>query len=190
MPPDNDAQAQGAEGDKAQGASKPDDKSGDQAATDKVDADALQKKISDLERDNKKYRDTQRKADADRQAADEAKLSADEKVAKQIADLEAKLSDQQSRGQTRAMKATFLAEGAKSGALYPEDVYRLVNLDEVDFDDDGNPTNATALVDALKKARPQLFGRPGSGGFDGGARRDATKPRDMNDVLRSAAHRS
>lgn len=58
---------------------------------------------------------------------------------------------------------------------------------DLDYDDDGKPTNVKALVDGLRKSDPHLF-RAADGGADGGER-GTVKTDDMNAMLRRAAGR-
>lgn len=121
-------------------------------------------------------------------AADKDKLSADEQTAQELADLKAQLADAETKGRTRALKAAVTAAAAKAGAVYVDDIPRLIDASDVDFDDDGNPTNADELVTELKKSRPALFGKAAAGGFDGGARGSGPPAKqDMETALRRAA---
>lgn len=119
---------------------------------------------------------------------DKDKLTADEQTAKELADLKAQLADAEIKGRTRALKAAVTAAAAKAGAVYAEDIPRLIETADVEFDEDGNPTNADQLVSDLKKSKPALFGKAQAGGFDGGARGGGPAPKqDMESLLRKAA---
>jgi len=129
-----------------------------------------------VERELKELRDKLAKADSE-------KLSETERLAKEIERLTA--SDQ--KAQTRVGRAALKAAAAAAHAVYPEDIAKLIDVEDLEFDDDGEPTNAQALVDALKKSRPALFGSK-AGSHDGGARGTGTpKTADMNELLRAAA---
>lgn len=134
---------------------------------------AVQKQIEDLQGQLK--------------AASDAKLSDAEKLTQRIAELETKLTEQTKVAQTKGTRAAFLEVATKAKATYPEDVVKLVDQSAIEYDDDGNVTNAEALVEALKKERPALFGKPGT--FDNGARQTAGGPVDMNQLLRQGAGR-
>lgn len=69
-------------------------------------------------------------------------------------------------------------------------VYRLVDLKQLEYDENAEPTNAPAVVDALMRDRPDYFGvRPGSldgfgpGSFDGGARTEYVVPEEPNTIM-------
>jgi hypothetical protein len=158
---------------------------------DAPDLTAMQSKIADLESDNKKYRDERRAAEEkraqDEAEAEAAKLSSQERTAKEIAELKQALADATQVAQTKGSKVAFLEAATKAKATYPEDIYKLVDHSAIKFDDDGEVTNAVALVEALKKERPGFFA--GGGSFDGGARTSQDPPTDMNQALRQAAGR-
>ncbi len=136
-----------------------------------------------LKRELKEARDEAKKLAKDREA-DEAKTrTAEERLAA--------LEEQLANGNTRVAKQALRAAAAAAGAIYPEDIPRLVS-GEVEFDDDGEPTNADDLVEALKKSKPALFGTARPGSADGGARGggDGGKVPTMDERLRQAAGRS
>lgn len=148
----------------------------DAAAQAARERDALAKQLDDLK--------------AQQQRAHDEKLSEAEKLQKQIADLQSKVSESDAAARARIAKAAVKAAAASHGAHYPGDIPALVDLSKVDFDDDGEPTNADDLVEALTKSRPALFKGSAPGSADGGPRGSASgaKP-SMDDVLRSAAGR-
>lgn len=124
-----------------------------------------------------------KKLEKDRESDEEKTRTAEERIAA----MEAKLAS----GDTRVAKQALRAAAAAAGAIYPEDIPRLVS-GEVEFDDDGEPTNADDLVEALKKSKPALFGTARPGSADGGARGggDGGKVPTMDERLRAAAGRS
>lgn len=204
MPPDGEgAPAKGAEGDKGDKGDQIDVEAAKAALKTVADmkeaglddpAGALDtiRKLRDFEQGKKLPKQVQKELDdlkAKVAEADKGKLSAEEQTAKELAELKEQLASAEVKGRTRAAKAALTAEGAKANALYPDDIARLVEPDQLEFDDDGNLTNAKALVAALKKDRPGLFNAR-AGSFDGGARKTAPGPTDMNDRIRRAAGRT
>lgn len=129
--------------------------------------------------------------DADKaKAEDEAKnkLSEAERTKAEIADLQRKLTDGDAAARARIARAGLKAAAAAAGAIYPGDIPALVDTDAVKFDREGEPSNTDALVAALKESRPALFKEPRKpGSFDGGARRTADAPADMNALIRQRA---
>lgn len=138
---------------------------------------AVEKKIADLESQVK---------DADGASKSEAQKLADE-----LESLKKQLEQTASTGQTRVAKAAIKAAAAAAGAGRPDVVSRLIDPEDVDFDDDGEPTNVDKLVAQIKKSTPELFSvrKPGSG--DGGPRGAAAgdKKPSMDDAFRAAAGR-
>lgn len=127
---------------------------------------------------------------AKNKAEADAKLSEQEQASKRLADLEAQLKETSTKAQVRVGKSALKSAAAAAGAIYPDDMPAIVGTDALEFDDDGEPTNATALVEELKKSRPALFGTPKAGSFDGGARgTTGGGKQDMESLLRGAAGR-
>lgn len=89
----------------------------------------------------------------------------------------------ESRKRTVRDGALREAEGAK--ARMPGVVADLIDLDAVDFDDKGKPTNLAKLIETIRKRHPDLFA---AGNADGGSRGGAPGP-DMNTIIRRAAGR-
>jgi hypothetical protein len=122
------------------------------------------------------------------QEAENAKLSEQEKLQNALSTSEAARADAERRVQEVSLRASVAEEGRKQGALYPGDLWKLVDASQIEYDKAGDPTNLTKVVEELKKVRPTDFsgGRPGS--FDGGARQTAPGS-DMEGALRRAAGR-
>lgn len=76
----------------------------------------------------------------------------------------------------------------EAGAIEPALIYRAVRGD-LEFDDDGNPTNVDAVLADLKASAPSVF-RASGGSGDGGRGNGQLAPKqDINDVLRAMARR-
>lgn len=111
-----------------------------------------------------------------------------EKTAERLAELERTISSKDERIQQLTLQGAFSKVGREAGALYPEDLLKLVDLSKVEFDEAGNPKNLTELVEALKVDRPVLFGQSKPGSADLGARSPTSgSGPSMDDRLRQAA---
>lgn len=146
------------------------------AAEARAEADAARKALAEYE--------------AKQKQADDEKLSETERLQKQLDEMRQQSEQQTQATRQRVAKSALRAAAAQAGALYPGDVPALVDLARVDYDDEGEPTNADALVEKLKKDRPALFNerRPGSG--DGGPRgSEPSRSQSMDDRIRSASGR-
>lgn len=114
--------------------------------------------------------------------------SESEKMAEQLKELQAKLDETSSKGSARVAKAAIKASAASAGATYPDDIPKLIEPADVEFDDDGEPTNVDKLVAGLKKTRPALFAERKAGSGDGGPRGGPPAGKGgMEDLLRAAA---
>lgn len=168
------AQAQGADAQQAQGAS-----AGGSGPT----SAELQAKVAELERDNAKYREAQRKREAAEQASADAKRTEQER----IAELERKLQDSERRDQERAVDARITEAARALGFRNPELATRLIDRSSLDVDD-GRIRNVDSLLRKLLEREPYLA-RP-AGDFGGGPRgTPAGSGNDVNAAIRRAAGR-
>lgn len=180
-------QAQGAEGTTEGGEKFDKDRALATIKAQRESEDKAKSELAEARTRLKELEDTVAKTEAEKKAEADAKLSESEKTAQRIAELEKKLADTETGGRSRVAKAALKASAAALGAVYPDDIPSLIDMDKVKFDRDGEPTNADELVTELKKSRPNHFTerKPGSG--DGGPRGEAPGgKRDMNDLMRAA----
>lgn len=96
----------------------------------------------------------------------------------------------QERLRQQGVRSEVAMASAKLGIVDAEAAYRLLDTNDLDFDDKGNPTNVEQALKNLTRERPWLVNRTPRGGADGGA--GGAAPRSgasMNDVLRQATGR-
>lgn len=117
----------------------------------------------------------------------------DERTTARLAELEGLTTTQ--AAQLRESKTTLALVSAAidANAKRPAEAARLVDPAAIEYDDDGNVTNAAEVISAAKARVPELFrgGKP-SGDGDGGSRGgnpggDGSKGPDMDTMLRRAA---
>lgn len=94
------------------------------------------------------------------------------------------------RDSIRHMEAERVVEriAKRSNAEHPEVIYRLIK-DDIQYGDDGKPTNVEELVADLKRDYPRYFVAPVAVGADAGKSGGDPATGDMNQVLRRAANR-
>lgn len=90
----------------------------------------------------------------------------------------------------RQMEAERVVEriAKRASAEHPEVIYRLIK-DDLEWGDDGKPTNVDELVADLKRDYPRYFVAPVAVGADAGKSGGDPTTGDMNQVLRRAATR-
>lgn len=185
---DEQAQGQGAEGASQgdEGSKGEDDFDKDRAlATIKAQREseaAAKQEAAAARAELKKLKDEQAKKH-------DEELSETQRLAKQVAELEAAKEQGDAAARARVAKSALKAAAAAAGAHYPGDVPALVDLAAVKFDGDGDVTNADALVGELKKTRPVLFTERKPGSADGGSRGSGAAPTSMDDRIRAATGR-
>lgn len=110
--------------------------------------------VRELRAENKGWRlkaqEQEAAAKAAKEAADAAKAEAD-----------AKVTDANSKAEQRIIRAELKAIAIKAG-IVDLDGLKLVDLTSVKLNEQGEVEGADALIDGLKKAKPYLFGTPGS----------------------------
>lgn len=154
----------------AGGADEPDEKKFTQADLDRLIAERLTRAKTEPPADYAELQAaaaelTKLKADAKKE--EDARLSAEEKTNKRIADLEAsvqKANDAvaaaKSDAQSEKLRATIIAEATKQKAVDPSDIVALLPKDAVTIGDDGQVTGAEAAIKSLLEAKPHLVGSP------------------------------
>ncbi|MEJ5222841.1 MAG: phage scaffolding protein [Anaerolineales bacterium] len=121
---------------------------------------------------------------------DEAKLSETERLQKRLAELERAQADWERERQEIMLQRHIENAAAKLGIVDPEAAWKLIDLKEVDFDDDGKPKNVETLLKALIQKKPYLANNPqfarsaGAGNGAGGKAHYS-----MNDFIRRSSGR-
>lgn len=110
--------------------------------------------VNELREENKSWR--LRHGEAEKLATD-AKTAAD----KATADAKESTTAAQSTADARVIRAELKTVALKAG-MVDLDGLKLADLSTVKLDDKGEVEGADALIDALKKAKPYLFGANGS----------------------------
>ena len=143
----------------------------------------------------KAERDARKKAERDLKALrarlddlENAGKSEDEKRAAALKAAEDRATAAESRYRAAIGRAAVTEAASKAGAISSKAVYALIR-DDIDFDDDGEPTNIDALVAAAKKDEPGLF-RAAAGSGDGGKGGTSPTGTDMNALIRAKAGRT
>jgi hypothetical protein len=120
-------------------------------------------RIADLEHSGKNAREQ-----ADRQAKKllayekaeqekkDAELSEIERVKKQHADLQSQHEAYTRQMQARITRYEVERAAANLNIIDPDAAVRLLDLDQLEYDDNGSPTNAEKLLEKLIKAKPYL----------------------------------
>ena len=122
---------------------------------------------------------------------DDADLSEMEKLRKQLAEAESERQTLDRDRQAERTRFTIEREAGRLRFADPADAWSLIDQARIDFDAKGEPTNVTALLTELVKAKPYLSARPGTGSGEGGARGGTTAAGgfSMDDYIRRAAGR-
>ena len=101
---------------------------------------------------------------------EEAQKTEAQKLADRATAAERARDEALARAQDMLIRSAFVAEGAKVGAVHPEDVYSLADLAGIEVDEQGNVQGVSEAVEAIVKAgRIPLAQRVGAPRLDAGA---------------------
>ncbi len=121
---------------------------------DRFDADYVKKLRAEAAENRRKFREVEQ---ALRQL-EEAKLSETEKLQKRLVELEKQLAEYERERQERTLKYETMLAASRLGIVDPEAAYKLLDLAEIDFDEDGRPRNIEKALRDLLAKRPYLAG--------------------------------
>jgi len=116
------------------------------------DTEYVKKLRSEAAEYRKKLRDLEAKVKADQ----DAKLSEAERLQNRLAELEREQAMYQQERQERTVRYEVMLAASKLGIVDPEAAYRLLDVAELEFEDDGRPKNVEQALRALIKAKPYL----------------------------------
>lgn len=133
--------------------------------------------------------DDLRKAAAELKTLKASQMSETEKTQARLAELEKAQTSWQQERRDLVLRHSFTQAAATSGALYPDSVYKLADLGQVEFDDSGQPKNLEAVVKALKAQYPALFRPAGGGSVDAASGNRSPVSQGMNSFIRRSAGR-
>lgn len=136
--------------------------------TETISLDEAKKLRSEAAGLRKRLKDAESKV----RAAEDVGKSESEKREQALKSAEERATAAESRYQAAIGRAAVYE--AVGSLASPRAIYALIR-DDIEFDEDDNPTNITDLIDREKKADPSMF-RAAAGSADGGRVNDTTKP--------------
>lgn len=113
--------------------------------------------INELRKENAGHRTRLKTFEDEEKKRQEAQLSEQQKLEKRFADLQKSHEDYRTSVQDRIVTTELRAQAADLGFADLSDAVRLLDRSELEFDDDGIPTNAHQLLEKLAKAKPYLL---------------------------------
>jgi len=87
------------------------------------------------------------------------KLSEQEKLERKLADLQKSHDETIRQSQERIINYEVRLQAAQLGIADPNDAVKLMDWSEIEYDDNGTPTNVEDLLKALVKSKPYLVAR-------------------------------
>lgn len=123
----------------------------------RFDAEYVRKLRAEAAEYRKRLRELEGKVKAD----EEAKLTEQERLQKRLAELERKETEYQMALQARTLEYEVKLRAAQLGIVDPDAAYRLLDLKQIEFDEDGRPANLDKVLKALITAKPYLVGGGG-----------------------------
>lgn len=117
--------------------------------------------VKQLRREAAEYRKKLRELEQIVKQHEEAKLSETEKLQKRLAELEREQASWQQERQERTLRYETMLAASRLGIVDPEAAYKLLDLAEIEFDEDGSPRNLEKALRDLIAKRPYLAGAAG-----------------------------
>lgn len=127
----------------AQGAVTEDETSGIERKL-SAEAAAYRRKVRELEAKLKQY--------------EEAQLSEQEKLQRRLAELERQQAEWERQRQETVLRYETMLAAQRMGIVDPDAAWRLIDMNAIEFDEDGNPSNLDAVLRALVQERKWLAG--------------------------------
>ena len=141
--------------------------------------------VRKLRAESASYRARLRELEAASKAAEDAKLSEQERLSKRVAELEASASEQSRLLQERVLRYEVQLQAARLNIVDPDAALKLLDLSTIEYDPEGNPQDVDRALKALLKEKPYLVGPHVSGGNGSAAPKAAPSP--TNPATRSQA---
>ena len=113
------------------------------------------------------------------------KLSETEKLQKKISDLQSQHDTLTRQQQERIVSYEVRLQAASMGVVDPDAAARLLDWSEIDYDDNGSPTNVEDLLKKLLKSKPYLAGKQSASSTSGGA---TNPPRSQSTAPQALSH--
>jgi small-conductance mechanosensitive channel len=107
------------------------------------------------------YRNRLRELEGKVKAEEEAKMTEQEKLQRRLAELERKEAEYQQVLQARTLEYEVKLQASKLGVVDPDAAYRLLDVKQIEFDDDGKPTNLEKVLKDLVAKKPYLVSSGG-----------------------------
>jgi small-conductance mechanosensitive channel len=123
----------------------------------RFDADYVRK----LRAEAAEYRKRLRELEGRVKAEEEAKMTEQERLQKRLAELERKEAEYQQVLQARTLEYEVKLQASKLGVVDPDAAYRLLDVKQIEFDDDGKPTNIEKALKDLVAKKPYLVASGG-----------------------------
>lgn len=113
----------------------------------------------EVERHRKKlsaYEKAEKEREAAKKAAEEAQLSEIERITKQHTELQAQHTAMQQQMQHRLVSYEVERQASKLGIIDPDAAAKLLDWNELEYDENGIPSNAAKVLEKLVKSKPYL----------------------------------
>lgn len=122
----------------------------------KARAEAEAKYRTQLRTVEKRLQEVEAERAAEKRAAEEAQMSELEKAQSRAAESQRKLADTTRAMQERIIGLTIQVQASKLNIIDSDAAVKLMDWTQLQFDEDGTPTNADAVLAALVAAKPYL----------------------------------
>jgi hypothetical protein len=142
-----------------------------------------------LRAENHSLRERAKALEAEKTAAETAKLPEQERLQRRLVELERAEAEHERERQDWRLRDAVTTTALRLGYRDPADAFALIDRAALEYDEAGNPKNVDKLLTDLATAKPWYTGNARGGSFDGGPRGKPTGGESFDDQLRRAAGR-
>ena len=131
--------------------------------TTSMSLEELQRELAKTRREAAEHRTARRKLEADAQAAAQAQMTKEERLAAQVADGQKEREALMSRYQTRMLAYEVQIQAQALGIIDPEAAVKLLDASRIEYDEEGAPKNLGKLLRELVAAKTYLVAASAQG---------------------------
>lgn len=143
-------------------------------ATSGMSLEELQRELAKTRREAAEHRTARRKLEADAQAAAQAQMTKEERLAAQVADGQKERETLAAKYQARMLAYEVQLQAQALGIIDPDAAVKLLDASKIEYDDEGAPKNLGKLLRELVAAKTYLVAPANQGQQNTGAQQTAS----------------
>lgn len=155
-------------------------------ATSGMSLEELQRELAKTRREAAEHRTARRKLEADAQAAAQAQMTKEERLAAQVADGQKERETLAAKYQARMLAYEVQLQAQALGIIDPDAAVKLLDASRIEYDDEGAPKNLGKLLRELVAAKTYLVAPANQGQQTGQQNTGAQAPASASSATNTA----